>query len=380
MAAKTADDWRVNNFDLIRLFAALEVAVVHSITYLNLTGPFVGLLNSGLRLFPGVPIFFVISGFLVSRSYERSTSLLEFYRNRCLRIFPGLWVSLAVGLVVIAICGIASVPHVSTGRWLAWWLPQMSGLWFDRPAFLRPIGTGILNGSLWTIPIEVEFYLLLPLIYLLMRSRAGRGDIGLLLMAVLALSVVVHTCLENPRLFPSLRRYNTALDTLVPYLWMFMVGVLAQRYWPFLRGAFAGRAHYWLLAYLCVAAAARWVGMPGRSTDMNPILLLPLAGVVLSGAFSMRELAERWLHHQDLSYGAYVYHMLVINVAVHFGFRGSVASGVIVLVVSFALAALSWWLIEKPFLSRKRYALRSISEGVPESSDRPVDQPMQSAS
>lgn len=380
MPAKTTDDWRFNNFDLIRLFAALEVALVHTITFLGLSGPLVGALNSGLRLFPGVPIFFVISGFLVSRSYERSTSLLEFYRNRCLRIFPGLWVSLIAGLAVVAACGMASLPPVSTGRWLAWWLPQMSGLWFDRPAFLMPIGTGILNGSLWTIPIEVEFYLLLPLLYLLMRPRASRGRLGVLMLGILAISVIVHTCLENPRLFPSLRRYNTVLDTLVPYLWMFMVGVLAQRHWPVLRSAFVGRLPYWLLVYLCVAGAARWAGMPGRSTDMNPLLLLPLAGVVLSGAFSMRQLAERCLRHQDLSYGTYVYHMLVINVAVYLGLRGSALAGGGVTVVSLALAALSWWLIEKPFLARKRYALRAVRKGVSESIDRPRDQPMQSAS
>lgn len=380
MRANTADDWRVNNFDLIRLFAALEVAVVHTITFLKLSGPFVGVLNSGLRLFPGVPIFFVISGFLVSRSYERSTSLLEFYRNRCLRIYPGLWVSLLAGIVVIAVCGISSLPQVSTGRWLAWWLPQMTGLWFDRPAFLRRIGTGILNGSLWTIPIEVEFYLLLPLLYLLMRSRADRGRRDLILPAILAISIAVHTCLENPRLFPSLLRYNRVLDTLVPYLWMFMVGVLAQRYWPILRSAFAGRLPYWLFAYLCIAAIARWVGMPGRSTDMNPLLFLPLAGVVLSGAFSARELAERWLHHRDLSYGTYVYHMLVVNVAVYFGLRGSALSGLLVIAASLALAALSWRFIEKPFLSRKRYALRSVGESASGATERSVDQPTLPAS
>ncbi len=48
-----------------------------------------------------MPIFFLISGCLVSKSYERCTSLREYYRNRCLRIFPGLWICLLASLVVI---------------------------------------------------------------------------------------------------------------------------------------------------------------------------------------------------------------------------------------------------------------------------------------
>ena len=82
-------DWRVNNFDLVRLLAALQVAVVHALMHLKPTGSFVHIARAGLELFPGVPIFFVISGLLISKSYEQSDSIRDYYRNRCLRIFPG---------------------------------------------------------------------------------------------------------------------------------------------------------------------------------------------------------------------------------------------------------------------------------------------------
>src|SRR6202011_6269624 len=82
-----ASDWRVNNFDLLRLLAALQVAVVHSIGFLKPTRYFARLMEAGLDRFPGVPIFFVISGVLISKSYERSDSLRDYIRNRCLRIF-----------------------------------------------------------------------------------------------------------------------------------------------------------------------------------------------------------------------------------------------------------------------------------------------------
>src|ERR1700731_1772916 len=75
-----ANDWRVNNFDLLRLLAALQVAVMHSIGALKPTGYFARLLEAGLYRFSGVPIFFVISGVLISKSYEHSDSLRDYLR------------------------------------------------------------------------------------------------------------------------------------------------------------------------------------------------------------------------------------------------------------------------------------------------------------
>jgi hypothetical protein len=56
-----ASDWRVINFDLLRLLAALQLAVVHRIGNLKPTGFFARVLTACLDRFPSVPIFFVIS-------------------------------------------------------------------------------------------------------------------------------------------------------------------------------------------------------------------------------------------------------------------------------------------------------------------------------
>ncbi len=74
-----------NNFDLIRLFAAFQVALVHVFHIMEIETAWVGsFILHLLYLFPGVPIFFFISGFLISRSYEnnsclRSFSSIEYY-------------------------------------------------------------------------------------------------------------------------------------------------------------------------------------------------------------------------------------------------------------------------------------------------------------
>ena len=77
-----------NNFDLIRLCAALQVAVFHTAVYMDVGSVWVHYLG----YFPGVPIFFFISGFLIYQSYNniRANKLKTFFTNRVLRLYPAL--------------------------------------------------------------------------------------------------------------------------------------------------------------------------------------------------------------------------------------------------------------------------------------------------
>ncbi|MBK8972421.1 MAG: acyltransferase family protein [Hahellaceae bacterium] len=104
-----------NNFDLIRLLAALQVTLIHGLEHLGIGMPF--LLNQIIQSIPGVPIFFVISGYLISASFERRKSLANYYFNRFLRVYPGLWFCL-----LISILSVVCVYPVSTSLFegLAW--------------------------------------------------------------------------------------------------------------------------------------------------------------------------------------------------------------------------------------------------------------------
>ena len=352
-------DWRVNNFDAVRLLAALQVAVVHAITYLKPAGLPAHLVQFGLNLFPGVPIFLVVSGLLISKSYEQADSIRHYYRNRCLRIFPGLWVCLVVSLGVICAIGVGSLGTVSTREWLLWWAAQMSIFQSYEADFLKSLGfSGGLNSSLWTIPIELEFYLLLPPLYLMLRLHRHRGH--MLIFAVLMASLAVELLLVHGRWrFPRIADYSFLQLTLAPYLWMFLVGVLIQRNWTVVRGWLAGCAHWWLLGYLvlCMLATALRIDVGGN--DINPVFLLPLAGLVVSVAISAPGLSDRILQHHDISYGLYIYHMLVIRMMMQFALHSVTA----VIAISLGLAIISWTLVERPFLKRKQRALRAVSNG-----------------
>jgi peptidoglycan/LPS O-acetylase OafA/YrhL len=366
-----ASDWRVNNFDMLRLLAALQVAVVHSLGILK-PGYFTRLLGGGLDRFPGVPIFFVISGILISKSYENSDSLRDYLRNRCLRIFPGLWVCLVVSVLVILALGVGSLGRITAPDWLLWWAGQMSIFQNFQATFLMPLSTG-LNRSLWTIPIELEFYIVLPALYGILRLRTRLGNMRVLAIALASLAVQL-LIVNSHRSVGLVRVYSTLQVTLVPYLWMFLVGVSIQRNWSTVRGWLSGRAHWWGLGYLMLCAAAKWLRVDTGGNNMNPVYLLPLAGLIVSLAMSAPKLSHRILRHNDVSYGLYLYHMLVIDLLVGLAAPWGWASFAAAIIVSLGLAALSWILIEKHYLRGKRGALRAVSDGssVPAAYVRPA--------
>jgi len=87
---------RQNNFDLIRLVAALQVVLFHGLERLGLAGAIHSVIGRAVSRFPGVPIFFVVSGLQVSLSFGRSPLGAECFRNRALWILPALWACLLV--------------------------------------------------------------------------------------------------------------------------------------------------------------------------------------------------------------------------------------------------------------------------------------------
>ncbi len=165
-------DIRRNNFDLLRLFAASQVAYIHVAENLQveLTG-WLLVLRNALEYFPGVPIFFVISGFLISASLDRNPDLRSYAINRFLRIYPALLASTLVTLLLMVFFGariwqaIGSSGDSATFVVSKWLAAQFTVAQFYNPFPLKSnYGVGHLNGSLWTIPVELQFYLVLPIL------------------------------------------------------------------------------------------------------------------------------------------------------------------------------------------------------------------------
>lgn len=346
-----------NNFDLLRLLAALQVVFIHGFRHLELNpaSPTSRMLLNLFRAFPGVPVFFIISGFLISMSFERSRSgVLSYFRNRLLRIYPALWAAFLVSIGLLLAAGFLSRPFVLSGTFLFWVFGQLGFVQQFNPDHFRSFGTGIVNGSLWTIPVEIGFYLALPLLYAFLRLRTGGRLRGNLLLAFLvAASFALYLFLENDR-EEFVRK--CLYVSILPHLWMFLFGMLIYRNFDRLKPLLEGRFLYWLAPYL----ALHYSNLDDIAS-LAPICTLAsrilLALTVISAAFTRKNLSNRLLKGHDISYGVYLYHMLAVNALLCLGLKGTYLSLLVVAAVTVVLASLSWVIVERPALALKARTL-----------------------
>lgn len=296
------------NFDLMRLIAALLVVLSHS-------WPLAGqapIWTRGVEDFGalGVSIFFVISGFLVSASYQRDPK--SYLLKRLLRIEPGLIVSLVATVMLLAL--------VTTAPASVYW-PQ-AGLYVVRNALLYPgiselpgvFATNpvphIVNGVLWTLRLEFTFYLVLMF---------ARANLRLLVALTAVCGLVWLGLMVTTQPWAGIRLAEvTFLATRNGML--FFAGAAIQ-----VGGV---RIPVWLGAVS--ALAFPWVGAPALPTA--------ILGLARPGKLPA-----------DFSYGIYIY-AFPIQQALAAGGRLNFVTSVLAVL---PFAAASWFLIEKPALRFK---------------------------
>jgi len=354
-----------NNFDLIRLLAATQVAVLHVFSYLSPEiyshpTPLQNAIIRLLEMFPGVPTFFFISGFLISRSYERVGSVREYGRNRALRIFPALYVCVAINLLMVWGTGYFAANGVGLPQVLLLYFAKTTFFQFYNPDFMRHFGDGVLNGSLWTVCVELQFYVLVPLLYKLLPSDRKRTA-NTVLIALIGISIVCNRLLYGAQHdFGQSNYWKLARVSFAPWFYMFLTGVLVQknfdavcRWLP--RNSFL----IFLPAYIAYASLMFWLGFSFHN-DISPLLYFPLAAVVLAAAYSAPTLARRWLRGNDLSYGIYIYHVPFMNMFLFYGWQHQASYTLLVVVLTVITAALSWLVIERPSLRQKHRTIHPV--------------------
>lgn len=338
-----------NIFNVIRLLAALQVAFLHTHRYFlpDTNATFLRVLD----MFPGVPIFFVISGFLISASWERNKNIgiIEYARNRVLRIFPALWVCFFVSLIAVSLVYDKTPLSSDFPKLLIWCLGQLSFVQFYNPEFFRGYGVGVMNGSLWTISVELQFYILLPIIHVLLRKHSEKLKSIFVVYSLLIVINLINTYLANT---PSI--YSKLLNiTILPHLFMFMLGVFIQSQFTKFVELTKGKLLVFMGMYLLLAYSCHLLDMTYYGNLINPISALLLGVIIISAAYNTR-LVETAPHIKwDISYGIYIYHMVVLNVFYELAVYSPVQNLILTLIVSIALAGLSWRFIENPCLQLK---------------------------
>lgn len=184
-----------SGFDYLRLFLAIAVMFIHAPVISSGTnpiweGPFRGL---GMMI---LPMFFTLSGFLVSASLHRNSSLATFLTFRAVRLLPALAVEVTLSALLLGplLTTLPLQDYFSSSEFWPYFLNILGDIHYTLPGvFDKNPFSGIVNGSLWTIPYELDCYLALILIFLTGILR--HSVLFLFLMLDIIVGYTVYLCI-----------------------------------------------------------------------------------------------------------------------------------------------------------------------------------------
>ena len=376
--------------DGVRALAALSIVLLHvgdgtGFARTNALGAFTA------RTDAGVALFFVLSGFLLYRPFVASRlearpapSAGRYLRRRLLRIVPAFWVA----MLVMGALG---------------WISVLNGDWWRYFGFVQNLSVETVLGGIrpaWSLCVEMSFYLVLPVwalgIARLLRGRPRRTQIR---AEAIALGALALASLALRTAFFDADHGSLWLVTLPAFLDWFAVGMglalasvalagrepraaVLRRPWL----AWAGAAACYALVSLVVPLPRGLVAAGTVEAHLAQHVLYIAVGalVALPGIFGIRPDAEpasraiaRFLAHPVMawlglvSYGIFLWHQPLLDQLLieDLPGRAPVLPFVTVLVVTtagaVAIAAVSYYLVERPFLALKDPRRRETPAAAP---------------
>ncbi|HEV7808852.1 MAG TPA: acyltransferase [Solirubrobacteraceae bacterium] len=366
VASQAKSDRRMASIDGLRGIAALSVFVFHGWLY---TMPEPGASHRSsvgdyvaheLRL--GLVLFFVLSGFLLSRPWfaaaldeRRPPDLRRYLRARLARIAPAYYVALvgSIGLL----WGLSGTPGLR--------LPPASELplFFVFAQNTSPSSVMKLNPPLWSLAVEVGFYALLPVIgWLAVRLPSRQRAQALIPLALLALGIGWNWWTSG------LGMGMTFSKTLVAMLPYFALGMLAALTLHGRRPGRTTRRAMIVTGLTCVvadASAKAALAAAGIGTADATTYLLVMRDVLSATGFALMIAAtaaaprQRLLGSRPLaamgtiSYGFYLWHVPVLMFLRGHGLLplDPLLGMLVAIGPALAVSALSWFALERPIIA-----------------------------
>lgn len=318
-----------NSFDYFRLFASIQVMLGHMLSLYEVRLP----AYIPLHFVGGVPVLFTLCGFLVTASYEKSKNTGEYFRKRFLRIFPPLWFSVWVGFIILWVFLGAAFP---VGKAAMWTFFQGFALQYT-PGFAESFGSGTFNGALWALFTEIQFYLLVPVFHNYMRKKRVKDwiVIGLVLLTVQIVGTELFEALNSRALLLLWKRCILSQSNyfyIGSFLYIFKDSLLKgmTRYSPL-----------FLATYTTMYIVNHFINM-GLLGQIVVDCLLPVLIVTLGYYLGQHRLKY------DISYGIYLYHVMIINVFLELSIPLSIGVALLIVLLSFVCGAVSL-MIDKSF-------------------------------
>lgn len=340
MRESIQDHGKLNNFDGLRLFAALLVLFSHQFVFLGMSEPAPAGDSLGMV---AVMMFFVMSGYLVSESWYRDPHLMRFASRRLLRIWPALAAAaVAIALVSAAITVLPLHDYFGSAtrkfvlaNFKFETIYRLPGVFDTVPA--NPSLSAV-NGSWWTIPVEARCYAYVAVLGAIgMRRR-------LLSVVVLGLVTLMYV-----KTLPGHSKADAFANVSFFYIAFFMTGVCARQYIEEIR-----RHRLALMGAVAIVIVAAIAFDQPRLGEWA--VIAPLTLVAGSASTPIVRSASRF---GDLSYGIYLYAYFLQQLTVRL-WPGSPSFGATTIIATLAtvtVAWCSWHAVEAPSL-RLKHRLR----------------------
>ena len=287
----------------------------------------------------GVAMFFVLSGYLVTQSYVNRQNLLVYLEARILRIYPALWVTLLFTVFILGpLVSSLSVgdyfSHRGTWNYLQYNAKLFPDVVYKLPGvFTENPRPGGVNGSLWSLPVEVRMYLIVAVLGF---SRVFRRRWAFNLIAV-GIVIFYVTAPEHFFLLPELRRERVGVYFLLGALCYINRDVLVL---------------HWAGVILLAALAA--ISFRYGKEFYNLAFAIWFCYLTLYIAFHRHIRFPDLGSRGDFSYGLYLYAFPMTQLGIMLlGPDNPWLIVVTTLISSMLLAVLSWHFVERPCLRLK---------------------------
>jgi len=335
-----------NNFDFVRLMAAIGVLFTHCFDLSDRASleP-LRLLDANSFSFYAVRIFFIISGYLITQSALNSSSALSYFSKRVLRIFPALVVTVVISAFILGpvVTDLGITAYFTSGETYSY----LSNICLycnqqELPGVFKTINhTPLVNGSLWTLVYEFTFYVG---IYCLHRLGllTKRLFLFVLFLAVICCEYYLQ---NNPVLMAYYPSVNMSVGPLIEFSVFFAGGVLHYLYRKEI--VFNNLYGLAMTALLFISV----IMFPSALNRIIVYILLPY--IVFCFSFT-KSVVNNFGKNGDFSYGIYLYSFPVQQVILHyFPSINIVLFFILALTVTAVFAYFSWHYIESPMLRFK---------------------------
>lgn len=332
-----------NNFDFLRFILAFIVVIGHIIVVTEIDDfqKYKSLFNTYIS----VTGFFCISGFLITRSYINSGDLKDYIIKRGARLLPAYFVVILICFFGFSLISTYSIidyfTNLNTYKYL---IANLSFLNFLKPilpgVFLRDSIEYPINGALWTLKIEIAFYILLPFFLNILTKSNNK----ILILCIVYVTSILYRYYFNYQFDnTNIPIYLVLAHQLPAFLSYFVCGIALHFFFEYFT---KWKKHLFFCGLIIYTFE--------YALEIEVLSPVALSFILFAIAFSNLKLTN-FGKFGDISYGIYIYHFPIINLAIYFGLFESYNSYIVALLLILfiiSISFLSWHLLEKKYISK----------------------------